>query len=288
MHTANFDYYRASTVAEAVKLLKRNKGAKLLAGGHSLIPAMKMRIAEPTALIDISRIKGLAGVTASKSSLKIGAMTTHAALADSAAVKKHCAILAEAASLIGDQQVRNRGTIGGSLAHADPAADYPTVMLALGATLSTTSGAGKRQIPAEKFFVDLFTTALKANEILTTITLPMYGKGTGGAYIKHAHPASGYAVVGVAALATVKNGVFAKMSVVVGGITPTPYHAITVERELLGKAANESIIAAAAAHAADGVTHPIGDEVYASGDYRKHLAAVLTKRAVLKAVERAN
>jgi len=287
MHPSDFEYYRASSVAEAIKLLKKKKGARLLAGGHSLIPAMKMRVAEPAALVDISRIKTLAGITASKSSLKIGAMTTHTTIANSPVVKKHCAILAEAASLIGDQQVRNRGTIGGALAHADPAADYPTVILALDATLTAAGVKGKRQINIEGFFIDLFTTALKKNEMLTTITLPTYSKGTGGAYIKHAHPASGYAVVGVAALVTVKNGACAKVSVTVGGITPNPYHAAAVEKALLGKTVNESTIAAAAVYAAEGVKYPMGDEVYASGDYRKHLAVVLTKRALLKAIERA-
>jgi carbon-monoxide dehydrogenase medium subunit len=208
MYSSNVDYYRAASVADAVSMLKKNKGAKLLAGGHSLIPAMKLRVAQPTVLVDIGRIKSLSGIKVSKKEVKIGALTTHTAVASSSDLKTACPILAEAAGLIADHQVRNRGTIGGSLANADPAADYPTLMIALGATITATGSKGTRDIEADKFFKDLLTTALKSDEVLTSITVPAYGNmpGMGGAYLKHRHPASSYAVVGVAGMIGLENG----------------------------------------------------------------------------------
>jgi len=288
MYPTSFEYYRPKSVAEAVKLLSKNKNATLLAGGHSLLPAMKLRTASPSALIDIGRIKTLSGITATKTALKIGAMTTHATVASSGVVKKNCPILAEAAAMIGDVQVRNRGTIGGSLAHADPGADYPIVVMALGATISATGPNGKRDIPADKFFRDLFTTALKPTEIITTVTVPVYGgvKGMGGAYLEHEHPASGYVVVGVAAMVGLKNGKVARVSLVVGGATANPVHAEAAEKALTGQEPSDGNIAAAAATAAKAISDPLSD-TYASGEYRKHLAEVLTKRALMLAVERA-
>ncbi|MFY9551432.1 MAG: FAD binding domain-containing protein, partial [Thermoanaerobaculia bacterium] len=200
MYSADFAYFRPKTLAEAAKLLKKNKGARVLAGGHSLLPAMKFRLANPKALVDLGGIKGLSGIKAQGKGLAIGAMTTHAEIASSALVKKACPLLAETAAQIGDIQVRNRGTIGGSIAHADPAADFPTSLVALGATIVARGGSGERKIPAGKFFVDLFTTALKRGEIVTAILVPGLGRGAGAAYFKHPHPASRYAVVGVAAV----------------------------------------------------------------------------------------
>ena len=286
MYAANIDYYRPKTVAEAVELLRKNKDARLLAGGHSLLPAMKLRTAAPSALVDIGRIKSLAGITATKTALKIGALTTHASIAASEVVKARCPILAEAAAQIGDLQVRNRGTIGGSLAHADPAADFPTVILALGATLSATGPKGKRDIPAEKFFIDLFTTALKAGEVLTSVSVPVMKAGTGGAYLKHRHPASNYAVVGVAARVTLKDGRCADVSLVVGGVTANPTRCAAAETALKGQPADEATIAAAAEKVREATADPMSD-VYASGEYRRHLATVMARRALMKAVERA-
>src|SRR6266545_1764992 len=226
MYSNNVDYYRATSVADAVSMLKKNKGARLLAGGHSLVPSMKLRVANPTLLVDIGRIKSLNGIKAGKKEVKIGALTTHATVAASKDLKAACPILAEAAAQIADPQVRNRGTIGGSLANADPASDYPTLIMALDATLIATGPNGERQIEARKFFKDLFTTALKRDEILTSITVPAYGNmpGMGSAYIKHRHPASSYAVVGVAALIGLEDGKVARTVVVVGGITANPMH----------------------------------------------------------------
>jgi carbon-monoxide dehydrogenase medium subunit len=286
MFPASFDYYRPKNVKEAAALLKKKKDAKLLAGGHSLLPAMKLRVSSPAAVIDIGRLKGLDGIKAGKSSLKIGALATHAAVAESKDVKKSCAVLAETAALIGDIQVRNRGTIGGSLAHADPAADYPTVMVALDAEITATSEKGSRKIPARKFFVDLFETALKASEILTEVSVPVLRKGEGAAYLKHRHPASSYAVVGVAAFLALKNDEINSARLVVGGATPTPVVVSAAEKALAGEKPTAKALAAAAALVADAIEDPLGD-LYASGEYRKHLATVLAGRALTEAVARA-
>ena len=286
MYAANFDYYRPKTVAEAVELLRKNKNARVLAGGHSLLPSMKLRVSTPAALVDIGRLKGLAGIKVGKKEVKIGALTTHAMIAGSESLRKACPILAEAAALVGDVQVRNRGTIGGSLAHADPAADYPTVMMAVEATITATGPKGDREIGADKFFKDLFTTALKPGEILTSVSVPAYGgmKGMGGAYLKHRHPASSYAVVGVAAMVGLKNGKVARVSLVVGGATANPMHAQAAEAALMGMAPDEANIAAAADKVDIQATM---SDTYASAEYRVHLAKVLAKRALMAAAQRA-
>jgi aerobic carbon-monoxide dehydrogenase medium subunit len=286
MYSSSVEYYRASSVADAVQMLKKNKGAKVLAGGHSLIPSMKLRVAQPSLLVDIGHIKGLMGIKAGKKEVKIGALTTHATVAASEALQSACPILVEAARAIADPQVRNRGTMGGSLANADPAADYPTLMLALGATLTVTGSKGEREITADKFFKDLFTTALKRDEVLTSISVPAYGNllGMGGAYLKHRHPASGYAVVGVAAMVGLNDGKVARASVVVGGITANPMHAKSVESGLMGMEPTEANIAAATDQM--NIEATLGDS-YASSEYRAHLAKVLAKRALMLAAQRA-
>ena len=286
MYSSNVDYYRATSVADAVKALQKNKGARLLAGGHSLIPMMKLRTAEPPMLVDIGRIKGLNGIKAGRKEVKIGALTTHATVAASEALKTACPILPEAASQIADPQVRNRGTIGGSIANSDPAADYPTLMMALDATFMVSGPKGDRDIEANKFFKDLFTTALKRDEVLTNIIVPAYGNmaGMGGTYLKHRHPASSYAVVGVAAMIGLIGGAVARAVVVVGGITANPMHAVAVESALAGLAPTEENIAAAADQMAIEATM---SDAYASSEYRAHLAKVMAKRALILAAQRA-
>jgi carbon-monoxide dehydrogenase medium subunit len=286
MYSADVDYYRATSVADAAKMLRKNKGAKLLAGGHSLIPAMKLRVAQPTLLVDIGHIKNLSGIKVGKKEVKIGALTTHTTVATSEELKAACPILVEAAGLIADQQVRNRGTMGGSLANADPASDYPTLITALDATLTAAGPNGERQIEAKRFFKDLFTTSLKHDEVLTLITVPAYGSmpGMGSAYLKHRHPASSYAVVGVAAMLGVEAGKVKRAVVVVGGATANPVHAKSVESALLGMEPTEANIAAAAEKMDIGAT--MGD-AYASAEYRAHLAKVMTRRALMLAAERA-
>jgi carbon-monoxide dehydrogenase medium subunit len=286
MYPQEFEYHRPATLAEAFRLLAGKADAKLLAGGHSLIPAMRLRVAGPAALIDIGRLKELRGVKAAEAALEIGALTTHAELASSDAVLQGCPILAEAAAQIGDLQVRNRGTIGGSLAHADPAADYPTVVVAAGATLWAAGTSGSRELPAEGFFKDLFTTDLEPGEILTAVRVPTYGKGTGGCYLKHRHPASSFAVVGVAALLSVAGGTCSKVSLVVGGATVNPLRARAAEAALTGQAPGDAAFAAAAAKVPEAITDPLSD-TYASADFRRHLATVLAKRALAAAARRA-
>jgi carbon-monoxide dehydrogenase medium subunit len=286
MYSSDVDYYRATSVADAVQMLKKHEGAKLLAGGHSLVPAMKLRVANPTLLVDIGRIRSLSGITVGEKEVKIGALTTHAAVASSSELKAACPILPEAAALIADQQVRNRGTMGGSLANADPAADYPTLMLALDATFTVTGSEGERAVEASQFFKDLLTTALESDEVLTSITVPAYGKmpGMGGAYLKHRHPASSYAVVGVAAMVGLSGGKVARAAVVVGGITANPRHAVAVEAALMGMEPTEANVASAADKM--DVEATMGDS-YASAEYRAHLAKVMARRALMLAVERA-
>ena len=286
MYSANVDYYRATSVADAVRMLQENPDAKLLAGGHSLIPTMKLRVAQPALLVDIGRIDGLSGIQVDGETVRIGALTTHATVATSEELKTACPILYEAAGLIADPQVRNRGTMGGSIANADPASDYPTLVTALDAMLTAAGPSGERQIPASEFFKDLFTTALNPDEVLTSITFPAYGNkpGMGGAYLKHRHPASSYAVVGVAAMLGLEDGKVSRAVVVVGGATANPVHAASVESALSGMEPTPENIAAAAEKMDLQAT--LGD-AYASAEYRAHLAKVMAKRALLKAVERA-
>lgn len=286
MYSTTVEYYRAKSVGEAITLLKKNSGAKLLAGGHSLIPSMKLRVAQPTALVDIGRIKGLSGIKATTKTLKVGALTTHNAIATSPEVMKNCAILAEAAGLIADQQVRNRGTIGGSLAQADPAADFPTLVTVLDAIIVVEGPKGERKIAAADFFKDLFTTALTKNEVITSIVISSYGKGTGGAYLKMKHPASGYAVVGVAALVTIEKGKYTDVRLAIGGATANPMRVSDVEKTLIGKAPDKANVDPATASIEKTLHGVIGD-TYASAEYRRHLAAVMSKRALKLASERA-
>ncbi len=286
MYSESFDYYRPSTLDEAISLLNDVPGAKLLAGGHSLLPSMKLRVSSTSALIDIGRLPGLSGVEIEGNTLKIGALTTHATIAESEEVRAACPILAETAAQIGDQQVRNRGTIGGSLAYADPSADLPTSVMALRGTLTANGPDGERQIAAEDFFTDLFTTALRSNEVLTTLTVPVMGPGDGGAYQKHPHPASRYAVVGVSAWVNLSNGTVNDVSLVVGGVTANPTRCSAAETALKGQAATEEHIRSAADLVAESISDPMGD-LYASGEYRTHLAKVIARRALIQAVERA-
>lgn len=284
MYPPNFDYYRASSLDEALSLLGQHKDARVLAGGHSLLPAMKLRLSSPSVLVDISRIKGLAGIEAQKGTVTIGATTPHALIAVSSAVP---ACLSEAAGNIGDQQVRNRGTIGGNVANADPASDLPTVLLALGATFYVAGPKGKRDISADDFFTGMFETALADGEILTSIDVASEAKGIGSAYVKLDHPASRYALVGVAASVSVKDGKFTGSRVAIGGLTPSATRLISVEKALAGSAvSDDSISAAAEACQADLGSSVMGDH-FASADYRRAMASVYVRRALDLAVSRA-
>lgn len=284
MTPAAFDYHRPGSVEEALELLGANGETRALAGGHSLLPAMKLRLAMPSALVDLGGIAGLDGITREGDELVIGALATHASVASSEVVREACPVLAEAAAMIGDRQVRNRGTIGGSIAHADPSADYPTVLKALGATIVTASRGGGRRITADDCFVDVFTTALEPGELITEVRVPVTPPGTGAAYVKHSHPASRYAVVGVAAVIGLEGGSCSRARVVVGGATATPVGA-SVD-DLVGSEPTAEAIAAAAARVREAIGTPFGD-TYASGEYRLHLAEVMARRAIASAVSRA-
>ena len=283
MIPAQFDYIAPTTLDEAVALLSQHADdAKVLAGGHSLIPAMKLRLAQPQLLVDIGRIKGLSYIREEGGQIRIGAMTTHYQIESSARLREICPLLPEAAGQIGDVQVRNKGTIGGSLAHSDPAADWPAAALALDAELRAVSSKGERGIKAADFFVDLFTTALEQGEILSEIRIPIPKARTGQAYLKAAQPASGFAVVGVAvSLVRDAAGKCEAAAVGITGVASKAYRAAAVEKALAGASLDEKTIAAAAAHATDGID--ANGDLYASAQYRKHLAAVYARRAITAA-----
>jgi len=283
MPATTFEYHVPTTVQEAISLLSQYGGeAKLLAGGHSLIPIMNLRLAQPKALIDLGKIPGLVGIREDGGTIVIGAMTTHWMIESSALLKEKVPILPEAAAVIGDVQVRNRGTIGGSLAHADPAGDFPGVAVALDMQLKAVGPKGERTLKAREFFVDILTTALQPDEILTEIRVPAFAARTGSAYEKFPNPASRYAIVGAAAVVTVDgNGVCQKAAIGLNGVTGKPVAAAGVEQALTGKRLNDQTIQEASAKAADGL-EPLGD-IFASAPYRAHLARVYTKRALARA-----
>lgn len=286
MFPASFGYVAAHSVEEALQLLtKHGEDAKLLAGGHSLIPAMKLRLSSPRTLIDLGTVPGLRGVRMDGNTLAIGALTVHTDVASADLVQKHLPGLADAASVIGDVQVRNRGTIGGSIAHADPGADFPVILTALNASFVLQSTSGSRTVAADDFFIDFYTTAMKPNEVLTEIRVPLPTAGSGTAYVKLPHPASGYVVVSAGALiARQPSGSCALARVVLGGLGSGPIRAVATETELQGKPLTPEVIAAAAAKAAE-ETDPEGD-TYASAEYKRHVATVYARRAVEAAVRR--
>ncbi|HEY3139435.1 MAG TPA: xanthine dehydrogenase family protein subunit M [Blastocatellia bacterium] len=287
MIPAQFDYLTPATLAEAVSLLGQHPDeAKILAGGHSLIPAMKLRLATPQIVIDIGRIKDLSYIREEGGQVRIGATTTHYQLEASDRLREICPLLPECAAQIGDVQVRNKGTIGGSIAHADPAADWPAAIIALGAEIMAVSAGGERVIKADDFFVDMLTTALEPGEILREIRINRPTANFGQAYLKAPQPASGFAVVGVAvSLTRDKSGTCASAGIGITGVASKAYRASAVEKALVGKAFDQQSIAAAAEHAADGVS--VNGDLYASDAYRTHLAKVYTRRAIETAVSRA-
>jgi len=283
MFAAAFDYYRAGSIAEAHKLLREHPDAKLLAGGHSLIPLMKMRLAMPVALVDIGRIAALKGISARGASLRIGSLTTHAELASSPALQSACPMLAEAAGLIGDSQVRNMGTIGGNIAHADPASDLPTVLLALDATIHAAGPSGERAIPIGEFFQGMMTTALGPDEILTAIDVPAKQAGQGMAYVKFRHPASGYAVLGAAAVVSVADGACTSARVAIGGLLPAPVRCGDVERTLEKQRISSENLARAASEVRRVLNDDVMGDIFASVDYRKAMAPIYVTRALTSA-----
>jgi carbon-monoxide dehydrogenase medium subunit len=287
VYPAPFEYHRADSVEGAIGLLQElGEEAKLIAGGHSLLPVMKLRLAQPAHLIDLNRIEALRGVTADGSVIRIGALMTHHQLATDETLRKRCPILAETADVIGDVQVRNRGTLGGALAHADAAADYPATILALGATIVAIGPNGERTISATDFFVGFLTTALEPDEILTEIRIPSLPSHTGTSYQKLANQASGYALTGIAAVVTLgDDGRCSQAKIGITGAGDKAVRAAGVEQALTGAALDDATVRAAAERAGDGIDFL--DDIHASADYRRTVTIGLTRRAILAAVERA-
>jgi carbon-monoxide dehydrogenase medium subunit len=287
MITHPFTYQAPATIEEAVQQLGKNGDAKVIAGGHSLLPLMKLGLSQPDTLVDLRRIASLHEIrTEADGTIVIGALVTHRDLVHNETVRAKLAALADAASEVGDLQVRARGTIGGSLAHADSAADEPAPTLAYDATIRAIGPKGQRDIPARDFFKGTFETALAANEILAEIRFAAPAGRTGGAYAKFAHPASGFAVTGVAAVITIKaDGTIERAAIAVSGAAAAAYRATATERALTGSKGDAKAIADAAAKAADGITAL--SDLAASGEYRKHLVTVYAKRAVESAIQRA-
>ena len=275
MFAPEFDYHKASSVAEAIELLEANDGAKLIAGGHSLIPLLKLRLARPPVLIDIGSIPDMKGITLNNGTVRIGALATHWDIASSHEVEHACPMLAEVAAGIGDPQVRNRGTIGGNVVHADPASDWPAVLTALNAQLVIQGpGGSSRTATPSEFFGIPFEPNLAANEVLTAVEVPIFSANQHAEYAKVAHPASGYAVVGGAVVVTMDGDRCTTASIVVGGLVPVPVRAASVERALTGQTLNvENIMAASNQVANDLGTDVIGD-FYASAEYRRAMTAV--------------
>ena len=284
---APFDYHPVQTVDEAISLLREyGDEAKVLAGGHSLLPTMKLRLSQPSHIIDIGRINGLSYIREEGDVIAVGALTTYTSIARSELLKRHFAALADAASVIGDQQVRNRGTLGGSAAHSDPAGDMPAIILALKADIVAQGPNGKRTIAADDFFVDTFTTALEPDEILTELRFKILPARTGTAYMKLENKASHYAVTGCAAVITLdENGACSAASVTITGASTKTVRASGVENALVGKKLDEASIAEAAQHATGGLD--LVEDIHGSKAYRGQMTVVLAKRAILKAVGRA-
>ncbi len=285
MIPTTFDYQRATSLDDAIaKLTAAGGDAKLLAGGHSLVPLMKLRLSEPKSLVDIGRLKDLAGVREKDGAIQIGAATTHHEVATSALLKGQCPMLAEAAGEIGDQQVRNRGTLGGSLAHADPAADYPAVMLALDAEIHVKGPNGWRKIRAADFFQNLFTVDLGPNEIIAGV---QFAPAQSGAYAKLHQRASHFAIVGVAAMLEVDGGTIRSARVGLTGASTHGVRLTPVEQALAGKPATTETIAAAA-QIAGADLETVNSDIHASEEYRRAMIPVFTKRALERALERAS
>ena len=284
MFAPEFDYHKANTVAEAINLLASHPGAKVMAGGHSLIPLLKLRLARPGAVIDIGGVSEMKGISINNGSIRIGALTTHWEIQSSSEVQSANSLLAEAAGGIGDTQVRNRGTIGGNLSHADPASDWGTVLTALGATLEIQGpGGASRTVSPTELIVGPLTTSLGDNEILTSITVPVLTANQRGEYAKMSHPASGYAVVGAAVVVDVDHHTCTGARVAVGGATPVPVRVTSVEAGLTGKELNNENITAATSLAGGDLGEEILGDFFASAEYRRAMAAVEIRHALFHA-----
>ncbi len=282
MIPASFDYVAPTSISEAVSALAgAGEDAKVMAGGQSLIPVLRLRLAYPTTVVDLGRIAELKGVTDDGDAIVIGAMTSHDEIMHDALVQQHAPLIVQATSTVADPAVRHRGTFGGALAHADPAGDLGAVALTLGCEFVASGPSGERRIAAADFFQDYLTTALGEDEILTSIRVPKLGDGWGSHYEKFNRVAQAWSIVAVAALVKRANGTIAEARVGLTNMGSTPLRAQAVESALAGVDASADAVGAAAGHAADGTTPP--NDLSGKADYREHLARVLTKRAVLAA-----
>jgi len=287
MYPGNFEYHRADSVEDALDLLADHPDAELLAGGHSLLPAMKSGLASPGHLIDIGRIDALRGIERDGDAISIGALTTYDAVIDSEAVAEGASVLAEATRTVGDAQVRNRGTIGGNLAHADPASDLPGAVLAADATLVAQGPDGEREIPVDDFFQGMYATALAEDELLTRVEVP-HRPDAAGAYAKKPSPSSGYAMVGVAVALTLDGDVVDDVRVAANGALDHGVRLEPVEGALAGESLDDDVIETAAARAGDDVEDwALMDDLQASGEFRRQLLSVYARRALEQATERA-
>ena len=281
MIPTSFDYHAPTTLDEAVRLLSEGgDDAKLLAGGQSLLPVLRLRLAAPEVVIDLGRIDELRGIREDGDHLVIGAMTPHHEVVESALVREHARVLSEAAATVADPQVRHRGTFGGALAHADPAGDMPAPVLALQGELVAAGPDGRRTIAAHDCFEDIFTTTLRDDEILVEVRIPKH-TGWGGHYAKFTRVAQQWSIVGVAAAVRAENGTIAEARVAMTNMGSVPVRATAVEHALAGTSADADSVRAAVAAIADGTTPP--SDINGDADYRRHLAAVLARRAVLSA-----
>lgn len=286
MYSSSFEYHSPATLADALKLIgTHGEDAKIVSGGQSLVPLMKLRLSQPAHLVDLRKVPGLVGVREEGGTIRIGGMTTHDAIGHDAVVKQKLPMVAEAALLIGDAQVRNMGTIGGSLAHADPSADWPAVMTALDASVVVAGAKGERTVKLADFIVGPLSTSLGGGEILTQIVVPLPAPHTGGAYEKLPHPASRFAVVGVAVEVTLAaDGTVAMSRIGITGLASKVARATAVEQALQGKKPADAA-KAAAARAADGMD--LREDPTGSAAYRTQLAAVYCEKAIVRAAARA-
>jgi aerobic carbon-monoxide dehydrogenase medium subunit len=280
----SFDYVRAKSLREALGALAAGDGSKVIAGGHSLLPVMKFRLAQPPRLVDIAGLAELRGVSQYRRGVRIGATTTYRDLLESALVRERFPIMAECTENIGDLQVRNRGTIGGSLAHADPNSDMPTVMLVLDATFNLRSKRGRRSVPAREFFQGPFVTALAEDELLMDIVLPPLPRGAGTAYLSQEQAASGYALAGAAAVVARTRKTVSYAVVGLTGVAETS-RLVPAAAQLVGTKAEPEVVARVAAAAVEGVE--VSGDIHAPAEYRRHLATVIVRRTLEKALGRA-
>ena len=280
MYAAEFDYVRASSIEEAISLKRANEDSSLLAGGHSLIPAMKLRLSTPQKLIDISGLDQLKNISNNGSYISIGALCTHKQCAESDIIQSNCPALSDAASVIGDPHVRNKGTLGGALAHSDPQADYPGVVLALNATIIVEGSGGERTIEAVDYFTGLWETALGENEILTEVRIPTDHANANSCYLKFPQPASRYPYVGCGVSLSSSSGTCLDIRVGFSGVGEWAFRDSGIESALKGQPLNESTIASAADKAAEGKA--VLSDHFVSEEYRRAMSKVFAKRALTK------